>query len=176
MWKGRLLESESEIITIKNPMVFAGGIKLGTDTIAISGAQQLVLQQAALISGNGAGTYTAIIALPAGSNILDVAVHGLVLSDAVTSSSLIVGDGADDNGFYVATDLKATDLLAGEVNNFEHPGGKAGAYIAAEQRVLYQATARNIVAVMTQVGAGTAGRTLIVVTYATPTLVAAIKS
>lgn len=169
MWKGRFAENDSEVIPIPNRVDFKGGLRLGDETNTISSTTQLVLQQSMLLVANGAGTYTGTITIPAGSNILDIAVHGLVQSDAATSSSLIVGDAADDNGFYTATDLKATDLLAGEVNNFEHPGGKAGVYIASEQRVLYQATARSIIAVMTQVGAGTAGRTLIVVTYATPT-------
>lgn len=124
----------------------------------------------------GAGTYTGTIALPAGSQILDVAIHGIALWTAATSASLIVGDGADNDGFFVATNLKATDLLAGEVNNIEHPGGLAGAYIASEQRVLYSATARSVIGVVTTVGgSGTAGRTRMAVTYCCPTAVAATK-
>jgi hypothetical protein len=137
-------------------------------------AYQVVMEEVSFTE-TGAGAYTGTIAIPAGSQILDVAVHGIALWDAATSASLIVGDSDDDNGFFTATDLKATDLLAGEVNNFEHPGGKAGAYIASEQRKLYQATARNIIGVATSVGAGTAGRTRLVVTYANPTAVAATK-
>lgn len=125
----------------------------------------------------GAGTYTGTIALPAGSYILDVAVHGIALWTAATSASLVVGDGSAANGFFLATNLKATDLLAGEVNNIEHPGGLAGAYIASEQRVLYSATARNVIGVVTTVGgSGTAGRTHLVVTYSVPTAVAATKA
>lgn len=122
----------------------------------------------------GAGTYTGTVSLPAGSYLLDVAVHGIALWDAATSASMKVGD-TDDDGFFTATDLKATDLLAGEVNNIEHPGGKAGVYIASEQRVLYSAAARDIIGVVTSVGAGTAGRTHLVVTYCVPTAVAATK-
>lgn len=124
---------------------------------------------------SGNGTYTGTIALPAGSYLLDVQVHGIVLWDASTSASLVVGDGGDADGFFLATDLNATDLLAGEVNNIEHPGGLAGVYIAGEQRVLYSASARNIIGVVTQVGTGTAGRTHLVVHYAVPTAVAAVK-
>jgi hypothetical protein len=90
---------------------------------------------------------------------------------------MIVGDAADPDGFFAATNLKATDLLAGETNNIEHPGGLAGVYIAAEQRKLWQATARRIIGVITSVGAGTAGRTRMYVVYFVPTRVtAAIKS
>lgn len=122
----------------------------------------------------GAGTYTGTIVVPAGSYVLDVAVHGIALWDAASSASMIVGD-TDDDGFFTATNLKATDLLAGEVNNFEHPGGKAGVYIASEQRVLYNAAERTINGIVTSVGAGSAGRTHLVVTYVTPTAVAATK-
>lgn len=145
-----------------------------TDGIPATG--YLVAQASVLFTQtSGNGTYTGTIALPAGSNIMDVAVHGDVLWDASTSASLVVGDGASANGFFLATDLKATDLLGGEVNNIEHPGGLAGAYIASEQRVLYSASARNVIGVVTQVGTGTAGRTRLVVTYATPTSAAATK-
>lgn len=128
-----------------------------------------------LFTETGAGTYTGTISLPAGSRIIDIGVDGTALWGAATSASLIVGDAGDDNGFFAATDLKATDLLAGEINNLEHPGGLAGAYITAEQRKLYQATARSIIGVATSVGAGTAGRTRMYVVYATSTAGAAVK-
>jgi hypothetical protein len=124
-----------------------------------------VQSREAIFQAAGAGTYTGTIALPANSRILDIGVDGIALWTAATSASLIVGDGADNDGFFVATDLKATDLLAGEINNLEHPGGKAGAYIAAEQRVLYSALARNVIGVVTQVGASNVGTTRLYVVY-----------
>ena len=136
----------------------------------------VVMEEVTFTQTSGDGTYTGTIALPAGSQILDVAVHGIALWAGGTSASLVVGDGDSANGFFTATDLYATDLLAGEVNNIEHPGGKAGAYIGSEQRKLYSATARNVIGVVTQVGAGTAGRTRLVVTYANPTAAAAVKA
>ncbi|MBW2645099.1 MAG: hypothetical protein JRE23_02770 [Deltaproteobacteria bacterium] len=129
-----------------------------------------------LFTEAGAGTYTGTIALPAGSRIIDIGVDGQALWTAGTSASMIVGDDSDPDGFFTATNLKATDLLAGEINNIEHPGGKAGAYIASEQRKLYSAAARNIIGVATSVGAGTAGRTRMYVVYATPTAGAATKA
>ena len=125
----------------------------------------------------GAGVWTGTIALPAESYIIDVQVHGIALWTSQTSASLIVGDGTDPDGFYVATDLKATDLLAGEALTIEHPGGLAGAYIASEQRILYSAAARSVIGVLTKVGStGTAGRTRLVVIYAAGvTAVAATK-
>jgi hypothetical protein len=138
---------------------------------------QTVLMQEGLFTENGPGTYTVTLRLPAGSRIFDVGVSGEALWAAATSASLVVGDGAAANGFFLATNLKATDLLVGETNNIEHPGGLAGAYIAAEQRKLWQATARNIIGVITSVGAGTTGRTRLYVQYAVPTRVTnAIKT
>jgi hypothetical protein len=137
---------------------------------------QTVLHQEALFTENGAGTYTATLRLPAGARIIDVGVTGDVLWAAATSASMTVGDAADADGFFLATNLKATDLLAGETNNIEHPGGLAGVYIGAEQRKLWQATARNIIGVIVSVGAGTAGRTRMYVVYSVPTnVVAATK-
>lgn len=124
---------------------------------------------------SAAGTYTGTVSMPAGSYLLDVAIHGIVLWNAGTSALMEVGDGADPDGFFLSTNLKATDLLAGEVNNIEHPGGKAGAYIGAEQRVLYSTTARDVIGSVVQTGTGTAGVTHMVVTYSVPTAVAATK-
>lgn len=141
---------------------------------AINTNAAITVTEIATFTETGAGTYTGTIVVPAGSYTLDVAVHGIALWDAASSASMIVGD-TDDDGFFTATNLKATDLLAGEVNNFEHPGGKAGVYIASEQRVLYNAAARTINGIVTSVGSGSAGRTHLVVTYVTPTAVAATK-
>lgn len=137
----------------------------------------MVVMEEALFTENGDGTYTATFSLPAGARIIDIGVQALVLWAAGTSASLKVGDAADDDGFFVATDLKATDLLVGETNNIEHPGGKAGVYIASEQRVLHQASARSVIGVVTSVGAGTAGRTRMYCAYALPAAVqSAVKS
>lgn len=153
---------------------------------AVSGAEVAEFNSTGLAGGvrvsevlfteAGAGTYTGTIALPAGSRILDIGVDGIALWTAATSASLIVGDDADPDGFFTATNLKATDLLAGEINNLEHPGGKAGVYIAAEQRVLYSATARNVIGVATSAGAGTAGRTRLYVAWTVPVVAAAVVS
>jgi hypothetical protein len=129
-----------------------------------------------LFTENGAGTYTGTIALPANNRIIDIGVDGQALWTAATSASMIVGDAADPDGFFAATDLKATDLLAGEINNLEHPGGKAGVYIASEQRNLFSAAARNVIGVVTSVGAGTAGRTRLYVVYAVVSATAATKA
>lgn len=125
---------------------------------------------------SGVGTYTGTIPLPAGARIIDIGCDGQALWNSAGACALVVGDAGSANGFFTSTDLKATDLLAGEMNNLEHPGGKAGTYIAAEQRNLYSATARNIIAVVTVAsGAGTLGRTRVYVAYAVPTALAPVK-
>jgi hypothetical protein len=117
----------------------------------------------------GAGTYTGSVVLPAGATLLDILVNGVVLWAAGTSATMKVGDGADDDGFYTGVDLKATDLLAGESISFALAGGQAGAYIANSQvSPRYSASARTISGVVTSVGAGTDGRTRMVVVYVAP--------
>ena len=111
------------------------------------------------------------IKVPANSYILDVQVHGVSVWVSGAAASLIVGDGDDDNGFHTSTDLKATDLLAGEANTMEHPGGKAGAYTASEQRKFYSASARTVIAKLTlatNATAASAGETRVLVMYCCP--------
>lgn len=137
----------------------------------------LQMQEVTFTETSGGGTYTGTMPLPAGSRIIDIGCDGQALWNSSGACALVVGDGADADGFFVSTNLKATDLLAGEINNLEHPGGLAGVYIAAEQRNLYSAAARDIIAVVTQAsGTGTAGRTRVYVVYAVATAVAATKA
>lgn len=139
--------------------VRAAALKVGAKGAVVL-HQELLFTQTA-----GDGIYTGTMSLPANSRITDIGCDAQVLWNAGTSASLIVGDGVDPDGFFTATDLNATDLLAGEINSLEHPGGKAGAYIVSEQRKLFQAAARDIIAVVTQVGAGANGRLRVYVAY-----------
>jgi len=125
----------------------------------------------------GAGVWTGSVAVPAGATIHDIIVNGVALWTSQTSATMIVGDVADDNGYYDAIDLKATDLLAGESLSFALAGGKAGAYIANSQvSPRYSASARTISGIITKVGSsGTAGRTRMTVIYSKPTSTAATK-
>lgn len=120
---------------------------------------------------SGAGVWTGSVSVPAGATILDIIVNGVALWTSQTSATLKIGDGVDDDGYYTAVDLKATDLLAGESLSFALAGGKAGAYIANSQvSPRYNAAAATISAVITKVGTtGTAGRTRVTVVYSKPT-------
>lgn len=131
---------------------------------------------------DGAGTYTGTVDIPAGAIIRDVVIHNHVLWTAAVSASLEVGDAADPDGFFTAVNLKATDLLAGESISFAFPGGQMGADVDADaagaQHVRRRrlATARVVTATVVSSGAGTAGRTQVVVEYVQPTFVEATKA
>lgn len=127
----------------------------------------------------GAGTYTGSVSVPAGATILDIIVNGVALWDNAGAVTMIVGDVADDNGYFTGIDLKATDLLAGESISFALAGGKAGAYIANSQvSPRYSASARVISGIITAASTGGgAGRTRMTVVYAlTGTPTAATKA
>lgn len=130
----------------------------------------VVSKEVTFTETTGAGVYTGSVSVPAGATILDIQVHGIALWTATTSAVMKVGDVADDDGFYTAVDLKATDLLAGEVLRFGSSGGQEGVYIVQATGFLspvYAAAARVISGIITTVGAaGTAGRTRMVVIYA----------
>jgi hypothetical protein len=154
------------------------GVEATADTLAATRVQNLnanaalvVAEELAFVETAGDGTYTGTVALPAGSTLINIIVQSTALWTAGTSASLKVGDGVDDDGFYTATNLKATDLLVGESLSFSNLQDKAGAYITAPAQTIYQATARNVIAVLAKVGTGTAGRTRVLVVYVTPATV-----
>lgn len=118
----------------------------------------------------GAGTYTGSVTIPAGASIVDIIVNGVALWDNAGACTLKVGDAADDDGYYTAINLKATDLLAGESISFALAGGKAGAYIANSQvSPRYAAAARVISGIITTASTGgSTGRTRMSVVYSLP--------
>lgn len=125
-------------------------------------------------AGGAAGVHTASASLPAGAMILNVIVHCVAVWNAGTSATLKVGDAADDDGFFINTDLKATDLTAAQSISFDFAGGEQGADVdvtaaGAHVRRRYLATARVVSAILTLVGtAATTGETYIDVIYTYP--------
>jgi len=159
----RILENATELLDIPNPVKLRGVLSAGEVTFT---------------EKTGAGVYTGSVVLPTGSTLIDVQVQSTALWDTATSATMKVGDAADDDGFYTGIDLKATDLIVGEVIRFESPGGKQGAYIVTATGELnsYSANARTISGVITTVGAtGSAGRTRMLVIYVTPIATVATK-
>lgn len=130
-------------------------------------------------NGAAAGVHTVAIQVPAYSILLNVGIIGVALWNQGTSADMIVGDADDDNGFIVSTDLKATDLLAGESiwvgSGTAMAGGKIGAYVANSQWTIgsgvapqYNSSARTITFKNTTVGtAATTGETICLVEYLT---------
>jgi hypothetical protein len=159
--------------------LYQGGVKITPTAAQLNSTK--VESQSVLFTEAGAGTYTGTVALPAGAVVVDIIIHAIALWAAATSASMIVGDTVDDNGFFNAVDLKATDLLAAESISFAQTGGKEGADLddpaaGAHVRRRYLATARNIIGKVVSVGAGTTGRTLMTVVYTVPVQTAAVKA
>lgn len=127
----------------------------------------------------GAGTYNANFFLPANALILMLWAYAHALWTAATSASLVCGDytdagvAIDADGFIAATDLKATDLLAGQSITLlgAGQGGKAGAYNSGTNTHWDQVSSLNdryIRFTVTSVGAGTGGRTRVGLSYILP--------
>ena len=169
-------QSDFDTIGLGGVAVTASAAELNKTDGIPSGAFMVVAEEVTF-SEAGPGTYTGEVDLPAGATLLDIIVNAVALWAAGTSATMDVGD-TDPNGYYAGINLKATDLLAGESISFALAGGKAGAYIANSQvSPRYSATARTIIGTVVSEGAGTAGRTRMLVVYAAPvSAVAATKA
>jgi len=154
-----------------------------TVTASPSGVVGLQAQTLRFVEA-GAATYTGSFRLPLDAILVDLIVVADALWAAATSASLIVGDADDDDGFIAATNLKATDLLANEslsIGSTTTLGGVPGAYLtvgtsthtthraASELGAAAVAGAGTgiITAKIVSVGAGTTGRTRVIVIYST---------
>lgn len=131
----------------------------------------------------GDTTYTASVPIPVGSLVHEIEIRSTVLWDDTGAVTAIVGDTADPNGYFDAVNMKATDLLVGEVlrmSNSEYWGGVQGAYLVAASgtnSASYYAAASNITAVITTANQnGSAGRTFMWVTYSTAAATAAVAA
>ncbi len=150
--------------------VISGGI--------VNGLAEVRAQEITFTETGGALTYTGSVTIPAGSTILDIIVNGVALWDNSGAVTMKVGDVADDDGYFTAVNLKATDLLAGESISFESAGGKAGAYIANSQvSPRYSASQRVISGIITTASTGgSAGRTRMTVIWVEPAVTSAATS
>lgn len=132
-------------------------------------------------------THTGTVPIPAGAWLHSVRVVSSVLWTPTGAATLKVGDTADDDGYFTGVNLKATDLLVGEVLDTHSStlwGGKEGAYLDATTGRRgpvtsnfgeYYAAGSNITGIIT-VGtpANTAGRTFMIVTYSLGETIAAV--
>jgi hypothetical protein len=123
---------------------------------------------------NTGGVYTASVTVPPLSWIIDIRVYGQVLWTSATSATLKVGDGVDDDGWFIGINTKATDLLVGEVLSLGAggDGGKPGAYYVVAtglRKKMWSELERIITGKITTVttAASIAGRTRMIVLYTT---------
>lgn len=147
--------------------------------------------RAVLFSENATNTtHTGTIEIPAGAFLQNIQIVNKVLWGA-TSASLDVGDLDDPDGWFATVDLKATDLLVGEVldiTNAENWGGTQGAYLVAatgrkgrttagiDSGIYYGAACEVVGTITVGTPAVTTGRTLMAVTYVVPAQAAAVGS
>lgn len=166
--KNKIIEQKGT--SYRTSQIITDEITVGTGAVFSNSTGVAQTQECTFTETTGAGVYTGSVSIPAGATIHDIIVNGVALWTATTSATLKVGDVADDDGYYTAVDLKATDLLAGESISFTAAGGKAGAYIANSQvSPRYSASARVISGIITTVGAaGSAGRTRMQVLWSLP--------
>ena len=131
--------------------------------------------------------HTGTVVIPAGSILHSIQVTSSVLWTGGTAT-MKVGDSVDDDGYFTGVNLKATDLLVGEVLDTRDGdcwGGKEGVYLTSAGRRgavatnfgTYLEAGTSIIGVVT-VGtpATTAGRTFMAVTYSSGTTSAATAS
>ncbi len=122
-------------------------------------------------------THTGTVVLPAGSLLLDIYFWSTVLWTA-TDAAVVIGDANSANGYFTTCQLDTTDLVVGErlqASNANNWGGVNGAYLTTAGRFGQQSgnaiggycpTAYSVIAVVSKTGAGTAGRSFLMVTYA----------
>lgn len=135
----------------------------------INGHAPIVSKEISFVETGGAATYTGSVVVPAGATLLDIRIRSTALWDNAGAVTMKVGE-ADDDGWFIGINLKATDLLVGEEINFDNTGGKEGAYLVTAtglRSAAYSATARTISGIITTASTGgSAGRTRMLVIYA----------
>lgn len=140
--------------------------------------QGMVVTLEAAFVAAGAGVYTALFPIPAGATVRDVVVRNTVVWDSATSAALIIGDDDIVNGYIASTNMKTTpaaDTSGGEagLSTQLSLGATAGVYKGGGGK--YCAAAKTITATLTAVGAGSAGRSRVLVVYTLPVAVAVVQ-
>jgi hypothetical protein len=122
-------------------------------------------------------THTGTVVLPAGCLLLDIYFWSTVLWTA-SDAAVIIGDANDPDGWLTTLQLDTTDMVVGEryqASNANNWAGTTPAYLTTAGRFGQQSTtvmggycptAYSVIAVVSKTGAGTAGRSFMMVTYA----------
>jgi len=151
----------------------------------VAAARGVYVQGVSFVEDGSGTSYTATVEIPAGALVHDIGFTTVVLWDG-TSASLIIGDDDDPNGWFTATDLKATNLLVGEVLSAADDGtwgGLDGAYLTTAGRRgrvtagvdsgWYYGAASEVIFLVTPGAAdGSAGRSFGWVKYSVPNFTA----
>lgn len=140
-------------------------------------AQSTTVEAAFVASG--AGTYTATIPIPAGATVLDVIFRNSVVWDSGTSAAMTCGDDDNSTGYFSSTNVKTTPSAdtngAGAgLSTRLSLGASAGAYKGGAGK--FCTAAKTITCAIVAVGAGSAGRSRLLVEYAVPATVVPVKS
>lgn len=137
----------------------------------------VVSKTVAFVEDATSTTSTGTVVIPAGATLVDIVVTSTVLWTKA-SARFTCGDGTAATGWFVSTNLNATDLLVGEAlraaGGSASWGGVNGTYLVSATGRFgpaaggpYYAAAGSVIGVCTVTpGAGTAGRTFMTVTYA----------
>lgn len=171
----RVLQSYEKAIASDTGAEFQGnGSALNSAINRVNALRVKIAQFAETAAGL---LHTATIALPAGSWLHGIQVNNQVLWGAA-AAVMKVGDTADDDGYFTGIDLKATDLLVGEILDTSIStswGGKEGAYLVAASGRRgpvatnfgkYYVAGSNITGIITvTTPTPTVGRTQMVVVY-----------
>lgn len=132
-------------------------------------------------------SHTGTVTIPAGATLHDILISNAAYWGAA-SAVLKVGDTADDDGYFTGVDLKATDIVPGEVLSVSGStgnwGGKNGAYLVAATgrrgpastnfgtQYIAASTITGIITVGTP--AATTGRTTMTVNYSVGEVIAPV--
>lgn len=127
----------------------------------------------------GAGTYTATVPIPAGATVLDVIFRNTVVWDSATSAAMTCGDDDSATGYFSSTNVKTTPAAdtngAGAgLSTRLSLGASVGTYAGGGGK--FCAAAKTITCAIVAVGAGSAGRSRLLVEYAVPAAVTPVKS
>lgn len=148
----------------------------------------MVCKRVRFIEAAAGTSYVGSVTIPAGAVVHSVKVIAEVLWNG-TTATMKVGDTADDDGYFIGINLKATDLLVNEVLDTQSStlwGGKEGAYLVAAtgQRGptasnfgMYYSAGSIIKGTVTPGAAdGSAGRTILAVIYSVGEAIAQVAT
>lgn len=156
----------------------SGGAFAGTQTFTGNGISGLcVAKIVPFVEVATLTTHTGTVVVPAGAVLLDIYFWSTVLWTA-SDAAVVIGDANSANGWFTTAQLDTTDLVVGErlqASNANNWGGVNGAYLTTAGRFGQQSanmiggycpTAYSVIAVCSKTGAGSAGRSFLMVTYA----------